>query len=58
MRDKKLSDVEEKMRIDMDAPDIPNNISGDTILMYKMHLSLLEQIVKLDAEIEILKGGK
>jgi hypothetical protein len=58
MRDKKLSDKEEKMRVAMDTPDIPNNIPGGTILMYKMYLSLLEQIVRLDKEIEILKGGK
>jgi hypothetical protein len=58
MRDKKLSDEEEKKRVKIDNPDIPNNISGDTIFMYKLYCSLLEQVVRLDAEVEILKGGK
>jgi hypothetical protein len=58
MRDKKLSDVEEKMRTEINNPDVPNDISGDAILSYKLYLSLLEQVLRLDAEIEILKGGK
>jgi hypothetical protein len=58
MRDKKLT-VEENWKMNMmDKPDIPNDIPGDTIMMYKMHCSLLEQLVRLDAEIELLKGGK
>jgi hypothetical protein len=58
MRDKKLSDVETKKVNMMDKPDVPNNVPGDTIMMYKMYCSLLEQIVRLDKEIEMVKGGK
>jgi hypothetical protein len=58
MRDKKLSVEEEKMRVKIDNPDMPNNISGDIIFMYKMYCSLLEQVVRLDKEVEVLKGGK
>lgn len=58
MRDKKLSKEENGKITKMDNPDMPNNVSGDTIFMYKLYLSLLEQIVRLDAEIEKIKGGK
>jgi hypothetical protein len=58
MRDKKLSKEESAVISAMDNPDIPNNISGDTIFMYKMYCSLLEQVVRMDAEIDKLKGGK
>lgn len=58
MRDKKLN-KEEKWKVTMmEKPDIPNDIPGDTIMLYKMHCSLLEQIVRLDKEIDLLKGGK
>lgn len=50
MRDKKLSDTEEKMRATMDNPDIPNGYSGEAIMLYKMYLSLLERV-------EFLEGG-
>ena len=58
MRDKKLSKEEETMRAQIERPDLPNDVSGDTIFIYKLYKSLLEQIVRLDAEIEQLKGGK
>jgi hypothetical protein len=58
MRDKKLSAEENNKICMMDKPDEPNDVPGDTIMLYKMYLSLLEQVVRLDAEIEILKGGK
>jgi hypothetical protein len=58
MRDKRLSDVEEKMRTEIDNPDIPNNVDSGSIFAYKLYLSLIEQVVRLDAEIDLLKGGK
>jgi hypothetical protein len=58
MRDKKLT-VEESWKVSaMDNPEVANNIPGDTIMMYKLYCSLLEQVVRLDKEIELLKGGK
>ena len=58
MRDKKLSDVEEKMRAEIDNPDVPNDVPGESIFAYKLYLSVLEQVVRLDIEVEALKGGK
>jgi hypothetical protein len=58
MRDKKLTNEENEKITKMDNPDMPNNISGDTIFVYKLYCSLLEQVVRLDAEVEVLKGGK
>lgn len=58
MRDKKLSAREESIRVELEAPDKPNGLSGDLIFTYKLYLSLLEQIVRMDKEIELLKGGK
>ena len=55
MRDKKLTAEEEDIRAKIDNPDIPNGIAGSSIMLYKMYCSLLEQIVRLDAEIEGLK---
>ena len=57
MRDAKLSDVEERMRAKIDKPDEPNNISGSVIFSYKLYLSLLAHIVRLDKEIELLQKG-
>ena len=58
MRDKKLSARENEMRLELDTPDKPTTLSGDLIFTYKLYLSLLEQVVRMDKEIEILKGGK
>jgi hypothetical protein len=58
MRDKKLSKEENAVVSAMDKPDVPNGIPGDTIMIYKMYCSLLEQVVRIDKEIDTLKGGK
>ena len=55
MRDKKLTAEEEGIRAKMDNPDVPNGIAGPSIMLYKMYCSLLEHVVRLDAEIERLK---
>jgi hypothetical protein len=48
MRDKKLSDVEEAKKLELEDPDKPNNISGDTIFAYKLYLELKERIEALE----------
>lgn len=58
MRDKKLSEREEKIRQELDHPEKPNGLSGELILTYKLYCSLLEHVVRLDKEIDLLKGGK
>jgi len=56
MRDHKLSAEETAMENALSNPDKPNGISGDTIYMYKKYCQLLEQIVRLDMEVEALKS--